>query len=156
MKIPLFVLWPFSLPYCTYEYCAGVLEKISFLDPFFSGFFFKSVWERKWGMSIFQFFTATFFHACNTCTTHETCTVSTRTQVHTTILPTTQESFLTYFGIFKVFFSISYVVNVISYLHELDAGVQRVVEPEEQQEILLHGQQLGQLNQNKLNLSLNC
>lgn len=32
-----------------------------------------------------------------------------------------------------------------SYLHKLNAGFERIVETEEQQKILLHGQQLGQL-----------
>jgi len=30
-------------------------------------------------------------------------------------------------------------------LHELDAAVERVVEPEEEEEVLLHGQELSQL-----------
>ena len=33
----------------------------------------------------------------------------------------------------------------VCYLHELYAGVERVVEPEQKEEVLLHGQQLGQL-----------
>lgn len=32
-----------------------------------------------------------------------------------------------------------------AYLHEFDRGLERIVEPEQQQEVLLHRQQLSQL-----------
>ena len=41
--------------------------------------------------------------------------------------------------------SIYYLVNLVKYLHEFDARVERVVETEEEQKVFLHGKQLGEL-----------
>lgn len=41
--------------------------------------------------------------------------------------------------------SVGIILRTVSYLHEFDAGLEWIVEPEQQQEVLLHRQQLSQL-----------